>query len=1209
MKKIVFLIIISMLFLVGSVNAVGVALAGSSDIVQLKVGEIGVLKDGTIIKLIDLKDQRCPVGAMCFIAGNVVLNFDITKDGYTLKNLSTTSSNYWGFRVFDYRINADVLSPVDNSGLDKSNYVIKFSVVNGSVPSCQNIGTELEGWYDDKGLIKYANCSGQNIVCKNQGMDTEGWYSSNGSLIKYEQCSYVVCNDGTLYGSCSLAKPKYCDNGKLIVSCNRCSCDPGMECNAIVGVCQISTPITVVECNAIVGVCQIPTPVTVVECNAIVGVCQIPTPVTVVECKDSDGGKNYVVAGNTTIHYSDDVWYGATDKCENNITLLEASCPSSGSEDVYERYNCPNGCRDGACINTTPLVNITQNCVDSDGGWNLNVAGSVSMTGLGIVCSDRCGTNQELINSGGKDSLFECFCGNKTGFGGGQGSGWVGCPNGCRDGACVVLINGRGVNLYKGWNIMSVPFSNPSIADNRCNISIIYHYNSLTKKYDKVDDIKNMRPGLGYWVRVADDCMIAYDGTFPVTKNDLGDEPGRLKKGWNMIGGFNGGIYDSGCVIKVIFDYDGVSKSFRKVDVLASDKGYWVYVKDDCSLMNNDENNSVTLAWCYASCLPPSGKFNIGSLVGKGEISLDECKNLVLSNKNHIDKQMCANSTLKTDNINITWNGMSILSYMIDCNHTCSDSEFVINIFTKGIVLLNGTYGLVSFEDVCTNSTHYRDFYCNGTEWASGDFDCPNGCVNGACVAGQAKISVVRRMPVNTTIGVNIPVSINIQLGNSIYFVLDEKIPNGLDMVTMPNYCVYNNGTRKISDPADLNKDNITDFSELAKRTDAFYFNKFVSVTDFSASVESFLNSGSVGSMRCFILGANLTNYNMNYTLRANEGDRYVFGGQYIAKGMIYPEFVGVDPSGYGGYVITVNPLVVYNLSSFPKPFIKRGLGNALIVYSNDLENKTAMDIKKRLDPNNDKDILIKHVDHVTSADKATRHLILIGNPCTDQFIMDLANVGRLTRANGSLIKTCDDWSNINMEMIGYVKDGFASGKDVLIITSDKGLDDLFITKLSGYVVEFSTLPPGNPCNPGTSYELAHGACLGSKPYYCNNGTYVYNCGVCGCPDNNYICNKTGGKCVMIRCGDGTEPGQCSKTVSGTMCIKSRNYYYLSGNCSVCGCLSPYEKCSSYNKRCLMTRCSDGTLQKQCSVVNKGQRCMAYKCPGCFKLVNDASCS
>jgi len=43
-------------------------------------------------------------------------------------------------------------------------------------------------------------------------------------------CYTPICSDGTVYGSCSVTKPKYCSNGNLINNCNLCGCPLGQAC-------------------------------------------------------------------------------------------------------------------------------------------------------------------------------------------------------------------------------------------------------------------------------------------------------------------------------------------------------------------------------------------------------------------------------------------------------------------------------------------------------------------------------------------------------------------------------------------------------------------------------------------------------------------------------------------------------------------------------------------------------------------------------------------------------------------------------------------------------------------------------------------------------------------------------------------------------------------------------------------------------------------
>jgi hypothetical protein len=71
-------------------------------------------------------------------------------------------------------------------------------------------------------------------------------------------------------------------------------------------------------------------------------------------CTDSDGGINYYVKGDTKgILGGPGNIVGGEDNCSclstgENCKLLEYYCKNGYV--VYKQYNCPNGCKDGACI-------------------------------------------------------------------------------------------------------------------------------------------------------------------------------------------------------------------------------------------------------------------------------------------------------------------------------------------------------------------------------------------------------------------------------------------------------------------------------------------------------------------------------------------------------------------------------------------------------------------------------------------------------------------------------------------------------------------------------------------------------------------------------------------------------------------------------------------------------------------------------------------
>jgi len=81
-------------------------------------------------------------------------------------------------------------------------------------------------------------------------------------------------------------------------------------------------------------------------------------------CKDSDGGSDYYVNGESFL-YLDGVLQGsASEYCWDSLRLRENKCKSSiprGTTDaglaidVFD-YNCPNGCSDGACLKSAPVT-------------------------------------------------------------------------------------------------------------------------------------------------------------------------------------------------------------------------------------------------------------------------------------------------------------------------------------------------------------------------------------------------------------------------------------------------------------------------------------------------------------------------------------------------------------------------------------------------------------------------------------------------------------------------------------------------------------------------------------------------------------------------------------------------------------------------------------------------------------------------------------
>ncbi len=73
-----------------------------------------------------------------------------------------------------------------------------------------------------------------------------------------------------------------------------------------------------------------------------------------VTCTDSDGGLNYGVKG--TLNFNNREFY--TDFCNERGQLNEMYCVTDNTGYTSQEYNCPNGCKDGACINGSTKPSI-----------------------------------------------------------------------------------------------------------------------------------------------------------------------------------------------------------------------------------------------------------------------------------------------------------------------------------------------------------------------------------------------------------------------------------------------------------------------------------------------------------------------------------------------------------------------------------------------------------------------------------------------------------------------------------------------------------------------------------------------------------------------------------------------------------------------------------------------------------------------------------
>jgi len=114
-----------------------------------------------------------------------------------------------------------------------------------------------------------------------------------------------TCSDGTIYGQCSVTKPKYCNNGVLTDSCSACGCLSGQSCNQTSNACYVpvSNPTTCSD-GTLYSQCSVNKPrycnngVTIDSCST----CGCPTGLT---CNQSNYGCYYPQANQQSYRYEE----------------------------------------------------------------------------------------------------------------------------------------------------------------------------------------------------------------------------------------------------------------------------------------------------------------------------------------------------------------------------------------------------------------------------------------------------------------------------------------------------------------------------------------------------------------------------------------------------------------------------------------------------------------------------------------------------------------------------------------------------------------------------------------------------------------------------------------------------------------------------------------------------------------------------------------
>jgi hypothetical protein len=177
-------------------------------------------------------------------------------------------------------------------------------------------------------------------------------------------------------------------------------------------------------------------------------------------CTDSDGGLNYYVYGTITGIDKDGEGNPPGDYCwADGKGVMEGYCTPEGYID-FSSYACPNGCKDGACLEK-PKENCNAQIVgnqfqDTDGdgcntGTDSDCGGIEGANGPSITCFDKIDNDCDgMIDSLDDDLSCNLNCGDRIcGTYEIRNSSKYYCPDDCNPSECISCTDSDGgLNYY-----------------------------------------------------------------------------------------------------------------------------------------------------------------------------------------------------------------------------------------------------------------------------------------------------------------------------------------------------------------------------------------------------------------------------------------------------------------------------------------------------------------------------------------------------------------------------------------------------------------------------------------------------------------------------------------------------------------------------------------------------------------------------------------
>ncbi len=986
-------------------------------------------------------------------------------------------------------VRCDVKGTVSNVNYDTIVTKVSTATKNVAFPSCSD-GTRYGKCSATKPLYCFAGqlvnrckacgCPSADFICQINGTST-----SKIDKGAWGECISKKCTDGTSYNNCSITKPLFCSNGTLINDCTSCGCSSGQSCNTTSKTCYATPNVT---------------------------------------CSDTDGG-NYYVKGIVTFSNSSTINGTFTDSCGWDSNLWEFQCINN-SVFTYLYRSCPNGCLDGACINTT--------C--SDGTPNLNCSATKPK-----YCSN--GTLVNNCNSCGCLSGQGCNTTTQT------------CYSGC---------------TY-GPNIIPYGCYSP-------NYPLYCSYSGLFRSNCSVCGCPSSSPAC----ITNGSCMgICPDGTpelsCSTTKPLYCRWTGSLINNCNLCGCPTGLTCDTTsqtCYVPVIINNSCID----------SDGGLNYYLKGTSTL----SNGSILTDYCSASfyltefyCANNSSFYSYVNCLGG--CSNGACLNLTCSdgtpnsNCSTTKPKYCNNGTL-INNCNScgcssgqTCNTTSQTCYIpAIINNSCIDSDG-LNYYNKGAVTFtNGT----NLSDYCISSSDLIEQQCVNNFTASWCHDT-NGCVSTKRINCLANFSLICS---NGACVSNITAPFNLTCSdgtlNSTCSNTKPLFCNNKTLINNCNLCGCASGQScNTTSKSCYTFTNVTTNNNCIDSDGGInYFLKgTVNHTGFTGTDwcntffngSSYVNDGNLTELYC-IPTDNLGNMHSSIVYKCSNG---CLNGACVnvtsnttctdTDGGDNPYVKGTCTDLNGAHVDSCQNLITaYN--DFRCEFYGcQGFGNAcpsgyMCQNGACISNGTAksnttcqvaltnaagcVDYCRSYYPNSS--TLTQPFDSLLP-----RSYCVCYDPVTDK---------KLRECHQDSLTCTDSDEGLNYGVKGTVSSNIESPyTDWCVVSAVDGQLKLFESYCLNNSISSWKVYPCPTCQDGacigasTNLTCSDGTlnyiCSITKPKYCNNGTSINNCNSCGCPTNQSC--QTDGSCMIVQTISNFSDGSAEKNITINETTQNQTVY------------------------------------------------------------------